>query len=72
MCDKTNNIDLDDLITKSTAARLRGVSRQTIRTNLLSNPERFDIVKIDNVPFLRRSQVLNFTPHKGNRRKKVD
>lgn len=65
---KTDNIEIDDLITLAEAARLRGVTRQAIG-KLVKN-EKLKLVEIGGQPFLSRKEVADFKPGKSGRPKK--
>lgn len=54
--------DLNELITPTQAARIRGVTRAAI-TSLIRR-ERLHAIEIAGRPFLRRSEVENFAPEK--------
>ena len=54
--------DLNELITPTQAARLRGVTRAAI-TSLIKR-QRLRAIEIGGRPFLRRSDVENFAPEK--------
>lgn len=54
--------DLNDLITPTQAARLRGVTRAAITS--LMRRQRLRAIEIGGRPFLRRSDVENFAPEK--------
>jgi hypothetical protein len=57
-----NSPDLNELVTPTQAARIRGVTRAAI-TSLIKR-ERLRAVEIAGRPFLRRSDVENFAPEK--------
>jgi hypothetical protein len=57
-----NSPDLNDLITPTQAARIRGVTRAAI-TSLIKR-RRLQAIEIAGRPFLRRSDVENFAPEK--------
>jgi hypothetical protein len=57
-----NSTDLNELITPTQAARLRGVTRAAI-TSLIKR-QRLHAIEIAGRPFLRRSEVENFAPEK--------
>jgi hypothetical protein len=57
-----NSTDLNELITPTQAARLRGVTRAAI-TSLIKR-QRLHAIEIAGRPFLRRSDVENFAPEK--------
>jgi excisionase family DNA binding protein len=59
---------LDDLISQAEAARLRGVSRQAIRKLVESG--RFSVVFVGGRQFVRRSEVLAYSPLQPGRPKK--
>jgi excisionase family DNA binding protein len=59
---------LGDLISQAEAARLRGVSRQAIRKLVESG--RFSVVSVGGRQFVRRSEVLAYTPLQAGRPKK--
>lgn len=50
--------NLEDLIIPTTAAKLRGVSKQAIYD--LIERGRLPVIEVDGVKFVRRSDVLNF------------
>jgi hypothetical protein len=54
--------DLNELITPTQAARIRGVTRAAI-TSLIKR-QRLQAIEIGGRPFLRRSEVENFAPEK--------
>jgi hypothetical protein len=54
--------DLNELITPTQAARMRGVTRAAI-TSLIKR-QRLQAIEIAGRPFLRRSDVENFAPAK--------
>jgi excisionase family DNA binding protein len=54
--------DLNELITPTQAAKLRGVTRAAI-TSLIKR-QRLHAIEIGGRPFLRRSDVENFAPEK--------
>jgi hypothetical protein len=54
--------DLNELITPTQAARIRGVTRAAI-TSLIKR-QRLHAIEIGGRPFLRRSDVENFAPEK--------
>lgn len=54
--------DLNELITPTQAARLRGVTRAAITS--LMRRQRLRAIEIGGRPFLRRSDVENFAPEK--------
>jgi excisionase family DNA binding protein len=54
--------DLNELITPTQAARIRGVTRAAI-TSLIKR-QRLRAIEIGGRPFLRRSDVENFAPEK--------
>lgn len=54
--------DLNELITPTQAARIRGVTRAAI-TSLIRR-RRLQAIEIAGRPFLRRSEVENFAPEK--------
>ncbi len=56
---------LEDLITPAEAARIRGVTRQTIAH--LINRERFTTKTVGGRLFLYRSEVERFEPERGGR-----
>jgi excisionase family DNA binding protein len=55
MKDTLKDVPVDDLITKATAARLRGVSRSTMHE--LIEKHNLTIIEIGEQPFVRRSEV---------------
>jgi hypothetical protein len=55
-------VDVSDLITQTTAARLRGVSRPAIHDLVLRG--RLRSIEIDGTVFVYRSEVLAFKPPK--------
>jgi hypothetical protein len=55
----------DDLITQAEAARLRGVSRAAISD--LVKRRKLKVKKIGSVPFVSRSEVMNYNPEAGGR-----
>lgn len=57
-----NFTDLNELITPTQAARIRGVTRAAI-TSLIKR-QRLQAIEIGGRPFLRRSDVENFAPEK--------
>lgn len=57
--------DLDDLITQSEAARIRGVTREAIYGLVLRG--KLTVVEIGGQKFVRRSEVENYTPEVGGR-----
>ena len=57
-----NSPDLNELITPTQAARIRGVTRAAI-TSLIKR-RRLQAIEIAGRPFLRRSDVENFAPEK--------
>jgi predicted DNA-binding protein YlxM (UPF0122 family) len=61
-------LDTDDLITIPNAAKLRGVSHQSIYDLIRRN--KMTVTEIDGVKFLKRDEVLNFVKSKGGRPKK--
>jgi excisionase family DNA binding protein len=54
--------DLNELITPTQAARIRGVTRAAI-TSLIKR-QRLRAIEIGGRPFVRRSDVENFAPEK--------
>jgi len=56
-----------DLVTETTAARMRGVSKQAIIG--LIQRGKLTVIEIDGHPFLLRSEVEKFKPGKGGRPK---
>lgn len=54
--------DLNELITPTQAARIRGVTRAAIAS--LIKRRRLHAIDIAGRPFLRRSEVENFSPEK--------
>ena len=54
--------DLNELITPTQAARIRGVTRAAIAS--LIKRQRLHTIEIAGRPFLRRSDVENFAPEK--------
>ena len=60
----------DDLISQAEAARLRGVSRQAIRKLVESG--RFSVVSVGGRQFVRRSEVMAFTPLQAGRPRKKE
>jgi hypothetical protein len=54
--------DLNELITPTQAARIRGVTRAAIAS--LIKRQRLHAIDIAGRPFLRRSDVENFAPEK--------
>lgn len=60
-------IDSDDMITQAEAARIRGVSHETIR--YLAKRGRFKVFTIGGKTFLSRIEVEAFVPSKGGRPK---
>jgi hypothetical protein len=61
-------IDTDDLISITTAAKLRGVSQQAMSDMVRRG--KIEATIIDGVKFLKRDEVLNFVKSKGGRPKK--
>lgn len=59
---------LDELISQAEAARLRGVSRQAIRK--LVEAGRLSVVSVGGRRFVRRSEVVAYTPLQAGRPKK--
>jgi excisionase family DNA binding protein len=57
--------NLKDLITPAEAARIRGVTRQTI-AHLIAR-QRFTTTEIGGRLFLHRSEVENYEPDRGGR-----
>lgn len=57
-----NSPDLNELITPTQAAKIRGVTRAAI-TSLIKR-QRLRAIEIAGRPFLRRSDVENFAPEK--------
>jgi hypothetical protein len=57
-----NSPDLNELITPTQAARIRGVTRAAITA--LIKRQRLPAIEIAGRPFLRRSDVENFAPEK--------
>jgi hypothetical protein len=64
----TMKIDPSDLITQAEAARIRGVSHQTI--SYLIKQSRIRSFKIGGRLFVLRSEVVNYKPNPGGRPKK--
>ena len=62
--------DLDELVSISEAARLRGVSPQAI--DRLLKRGRLEAVVIGGRRFMRRSDVVNFKPEAGGRGHKAE
>jgi predicted DNA-binding protein YlxM (UPF0122 family) len=65
---KMVKIDTDELISITTAAKLRGVSQQAMSDMVKRGKIAF--TEIDGVKFLKRDEVLNFVKSKGGRPKK--
>ncbi len=57
--------DLDDLISQAEASRLRGVSREAIYG--LVARKKLSVVEIGGQKFVKRSEVLSYTPEIGGR-----
>ena len=61
-------IDPDDWVSQKEAARMRGVSTQTI--SHLVRKGRFRTLEIGGHTFIHREDVVNFVPDKGGRPRK--
>ena len=63
--------DLEDLISQAEAAEIRKCSRQAIR-NLVVR-KKLQTIKVGGKTFLKRKEVMNFSPSLGGRpRKKTE
>jgi hypothetical protein len=62
------NENILDFVTVPNAAKLRGVSHQSIY--YLIQHEKISVTEIDGVKFVKRDEVLNFVKAKGGRPKK--
>ena len=65
---KKENFDMQDLITRTQAATLRGVSRAAI-ADLISRG-RLQVIEIAGREFLSRREIEKFEPEKGGRPRK--
>jgi hypothetical protein len=62
-------VETDELITLTSAAERRGVSRQNIASLVSRN--KIPVVYIDSVPFVRKQDVDSYEPDPGGRPAKV-
>lgn len=58
-------IETNEMITLTTAAKIRGVTHQAI-LNLIKRGK-LTVVEIDSVKFLRRDEIENYQPSKAGR-----
>jgi hypothetical protein len=62
-------LDIDDLITQSEAARLRGRSRQAI-SNLVEKG-RLTVIEIGGIRFVSKKEILTFQAQSPGRKPKL-
>jgi len=65
---KNGLFNVDEWITQSEAARIRGISRQAI--NKLVKKSRLKTFCMGNIIFVNRKEIENFLPKKVGRKKK--
>jgi hypothetical protein len=65
MPEEPKNIDMQDLITRTQAAELRGVTRAAIAD--LIKRKKLTVIEIAGRDFLSRREVESFEPDKGGR-----
>jgi len=64
-----NEIDLMDLVTILTAAKLRGVSHQAIYS--LVKRGKLSVIEIDGVKFVKRSEIIGYKRGKSGKKPKI-
>ncbi len=64
-----NEIDLMDLVTLTTASKLRGVSFQAIQN--LVRRRKLSVVEIDGVKFVKRSEIISYKRGKSGKKPKI-
>jgi hypothetical protein len=63
-------IEIDDLLTLTSAANIRGVSRQNISS--LVTRGKLSVIYIDGMPFVKKQDVQAYEPDLGGRPRKEE